>query len=68
MRLKKEISGDFLIQGQGIVSTWSSEVPFGKILTSFENRFIKYYFMPSQIASEVKNWKQQKLLRKLLEK
>jgi len=68
MKLKKEIAGDFLIPGRGIVSTWSTEVHFGKLLLSFENKFIKHYFMHSQIASEVKKWQDEEYLRKLLGK
>lgn len=67
MRLKKEICGDFLIHGS-IVSTWSSEVYVGKLLLSLENKFLKYYFMPSSIASEIKSWEQMSILRKLLGK
>lgn len=67
MQLKKEICGDFLICGS-IVSTWSSEVYVGKLLLSLENKFLKYYFMPSSIASEIKSWEQMSILRKLLGK
>jgi len=67
MKLRKEIAGDFLIRGS-VVSTWSSEVSFGKLLLSFENKFIKHYFMPSQIASEVKRSGDEEYLRKLLGK
>ena len=67
MQLRKEIAGDFLIHSS-IVSTWSTEIPFRKLLLSFENKFIKHYFMPSQIVSEVKKWEDEEYLRKLLGK